>query len=332
MKDYYVFQNVQLEADETTLTVRGQEMRRIPVEQIEGLHLLSGYTLTSGVLELAARHDFPLHAYGHGGGYRGTFFPKPVNQAAAPLIQQVLENQDPARRLARAREIAEASWRGMAALLAPLDLQPPPLSPAATIDDLRLAEARVRREYYALLDTALPPYWSIVKRERRPPRRPADAALGFANGVLYAKTAGWLHRAGLDPRIGYLHGDTRAANPLALDLADVLKPHVSEAALLTIAAEGAERSLVADVGDGCYLNEKGRKHVIQAIETLLSTPTRIAAFDRDLSLGRVGELTAIKLHRAILLGEPATFPVPSCTLSSSTMRTLRQDRTSADSL
>jgi CRISPR-associated protein Cas1 len=287
--------------------------------------------MTSGVVELAAGHDFPIHVYAYGGGYRGTFFPPPVSSTAHVLVRQVAENQDPVRRLRRGRELLDAAAQGMAALLAPFGLVPPPLGPAGRLEDLRLAEARVRREYYALLDTVLPPYWSILKRERRPPRRPADALLGFANGILYAKTAGWLHRAGLDPRIGYLHGDARAANPLALDLAEAMKPAVSEAALLTVAASGQERSLVTDVGEGCYLNEKGRKLVIQTLEGLLEAPTRVAVLDRDLSLGRVGELLATKLHRAVALDEPAAFPLPSCTLSSSTTRTLKQDRTSVGS-
>ena len=55
MKDYYIFQNSQLDADEKILrVVSGSEQRRLPVEEIAGLHLLTGYSLTSGVLELAA--------------------------------------------------------------------------------------------------------------------------------------------------------------------------------------------------------------------------------------------------------------------------------------
>lgn len=331
MKDYYAIQNAHLEADETTLTVRADEMRRIPVDQIAGLHLLAGYSMTSGVVELAAGHAFPIHVYSYGGGYRGTFFPPPVNPTAHVLVRQVTEHQDAARRLQRAREMLDAATQGMRSILAPFGVDAPPLASAGTLEDLRLAEARVRREYYALLDTILPPYWSILKRERRPPRRPADALLGFANGILYAKTAGWLHRAGLDPRIGYIHGDARAANPLALDLAEIMKPPLCEAALLTVAASGHERSLITDVGEGCYLNEKGRKHLIQTLETLLDTPTRIVVMDRDIPLRRVGELLAVKLHRAIALDESATYPLPACTLSSSTTRTLKQDRTSVDS-
>lgn len=331
MKDYYALQHVHLEADETTLTIRTNELRRIPVEQIAGLHLSSGYDLTSGVVELASRHAFPIHFYNFHGAYRGSFLPPPVNPMATPFVQQVIENQDPSRRLVRAREILVAAGEGMQTILRPFDLELPGLGEPADMNALRLAEARVRKEYYALCDTFLPPFWSIVRRERRPPRRPADALLGFANGILYAKTTGWLHRAGLDPRVGYIHGDARASNPLALDLAEIMKPYVSEAALLGVAASEHERSLVTDVGEGCYLNEKGRKAVIQAMEDALATETNVALFDRRLTLGRVGELIPVKLHRAIVTGEAAAYPLPECTLSSSTTRALKMGRTSVDS-
>jgi CRISPR-associated protein Cas1 len=287
--------------------------------------------MTSGVVELAARHAFPIHFYGFHGNYRGTFLPSPVATTATPLIEQVRESGDAAARLARAKEILAGAHAGMTTLLAKFDLTPPSLSDASSLGDLRLAEARVRKEYYALLDTVLPEYWSIVRRERQPPRRPADAVLSFVNGLLYAKMAGWIHRAGLDPRIGYLHGDERASNPLALDLAEVLKPPVAEAALLTLAASGHERSLLTDVGEGVYLNEKGRKETIRVMEDILATNVDVDAFDRMLDVRRIGELIPIKLHRGVVTSEAVTYPVPACTLSSSTTRILNEGRTSVGS-
>ncbi len=331
MKDYYLLQHANLEADETTLTVRAAELRRIPVEQISGLHLLAGYTLTSGVTELAAEHSFPIHFYNYHGAYRGTFLPPPVNLTSGTLTRQVLAARDDSTRHERAREILEAAGEGMTTMLAPFGLNPPPLAPTHDLEALRLAEARVRKEYYALCDAVLPEYWSIVKRERRPPRRPADALLGYANGILYAKTTGWIHRAGLDPRIGFIHGDARAPNPLALDLAEILKPHVSEGALFSVAASGHERSLMTDVGEGVYLNEKGRKTVIRAMEDILATETKVRLFDRTLTVARIGELIPTKLHRALVTGERAAYPSVACTLSSSTMRTLNEGRSSVDS-
>ncbi|MGQ0535628.1 MAG: CRISPR-associated endonuclease Cas1 [Methanobacteriota archaeon] len=329
MKDYYVFQECNLEADEHVLRViTGDTQRRLPVEEIQGIHLLGGYTMTSGVVDLAAANAFPIHAYNYYGVYRGTFFPPPVEPTGSILIAQLESFQDGRRRVEIARRILGVQNHSMRELLRPFEVEFSGTPEGASAQDLMLSEARLRKEYYALLDTVLPAYWSILKRERNPPLRPADAVLGFANGILYAKTAGWIYRAGLDPRISYLHGQARARNPLALDLAEILKPALSEGVLLDIAASGAERSLVTDVGEGTYLNEKGRKTVIQFIEDTLRRSVRPAGADREDPVGMWGQSVPRKLHRSLVTGGPPSFPVVPCTLSSSTMRNLENGRVS----
>lgn len=328
MKDYYIFQHSKLDADEHVLRIEGEKKRRLPVEEIAGLHLLAGYTMTSGVIELAAKHNIPIHAYNYYGVYRGTFFPPPVEPTGSILISQVRSRLDESRRVELARCILETSNRSANALLKPFDLELSNTIEGGTVEGLLLSEARIRKEYYALLDTVLPPFWSILKRERHPPRKPADALLGFANGLLYAKMAGWIHRAGLDPRVSYIHGESRARNPLALDLADIMKASLSESILLEIAASGSERSLIAEVGDGVYLNEKGRKTVIRFIEETLKRSVRPAGKERENTVELWGNSVPRKLHRCLVEENNPEFPVVPCTLSSSTMQTLKSGRIS----
>jgi len=327
MKDYYVFQNCQLDADEHVLRITGADQRRLPVEEIAGLHLLSGYSLTSGVFELASKHEFPIHMYSYSGRYLGTFLPPPVEPTSSILISQVKSRLDVERKMDLCRTIMSQSEMAMNALLRPFGLSVSSKACGDSAEDLMLSEGRVRKEYYESLDTVLPPFWSIVSRERHPPRRPADALLGFANGILYAKMNGCIHRAGLDPRIGYLHGEHRARNPLALDLADLMKPVLSESILLDIAASGAERSLVTEVGEGVYLNEAGRKAVIRFIEDTLQRRSRPIGEEREDTVQSWLSAIPRRLHRALVTGETPKFPVIECTLSSHTMQILKNGRT-----
>jgi CRISPR-associated protein Cas1 len=327
MKDFYVFQNCQLEADERVLKVIGSDQRRLPVEEVSGLHLLSGYTVTSGVFELAAKHEFPIHMYGYSGRYVGSFLPPPVEPTSSILVSQVESHLNKPRRVELGRALISHSEQAINAILEPFNIK---LSSRATGDspqELLLSEARVRKEYYELLDTVLPPFWSILTRERNPPKRPADALLGFANGILYAKTVGFIYRAGLDPRIGYLHGDVRARNPLALDLADLVKPVLSESVLLEIASTGSERSLITDVGDGVYLNEAGRKTVIRFMEDTLQRYVRPSNESREDTVQYWFSAIPRKLHRSLVVGDTPRFPVVGCTLSSHTMQILKNGRT-----
>lgn len=327
MKDYYIFQNCQLEADEHVLRILGSEQRRLPVEQLSALHLLSGYSITSGVFELAAKHEFPIHMYSYYGSYLGSFLPPPLEPTSSILVSQVQSHLDTGKRIELGRAIISHSEQAMQLLLSRFDLRMESHAMGETPRDLLLSEARVRKEYYSLLDTILPPFWSIVTRERNPPRRPADALLGFANGILYAKTVGAIYRAGLDPRIGYLHGDVRTRNPLALDLADMMKPVLSESLLLEIASTGSQRSLISEVGEGVYLNEAGRKTVIRFMEDTLKRSVRPMNEPREDTVAYWLCSIPRKLHRALVTGETPHFPVVGCTLSSHTMQVLRTGRT-----
>jgi len=112
MKDYYIFQHCNLDADEKVLRISGERKRRLPVEEIAGLHLLSGYTLTSGVIDLAAKNNIPIHAYNYYGIYHGTFFPPPVEPTGSILIDQVQSRLDEKRRLGFAYEALKPYVRG----------------------------------------------------------------------------------------------------------------------------------------------------------------------------------------------------------------------------
>lgn len=327
VKDYYVLQQCDLEADGHILRVDGAKMRRIPVEDIKGIHLLAGYTMTSGVVDLAAEHDFPIHVYNYYGIYKGTFFPPPVEPTGSLLIAQLESFQDEDRKLEIARTILETGNAAANALLAPFDLQIETQVHGDTVEDLRLAEARIRKDYYAKLDTVLPPFWSIVKRGRQPPKRPADAILSFCNGLLYAKMAGWIHRAGLNPRISYVHGQARAKNPLALDLAEVLKAPLSEGVLLEVAGSSKEASLVTDVEDGVYLNEKGRKFVIKNLEKMLERSVQPERVDREDEVESWAKAVPRKLHRALVTDGGPSFPVVPGELSGKALQELRTGRT-----
>lgn len=327
MKDYYVLQQCELEADEKVLRVDGDKMRRIPVEDIKGVHLMSGYTLTSGVVDLAAEHDFPIHAYNYYGIYKGTFFPPPVQPTGSLLISQLESYQEESRKLELARSILETGNAAANALLEPFELQIETQVHGDTVEDLRLEEARIRKDYYAKLDTVLPGFWSIVKRGRQPPKRPADAILSFCNGLLYAKMAGWIHRAGLNPRISYVHGQARAKNPLALDLAEVLKAPLSEAILLEVAGSSKESSLVTEVNEGVYLNEKGRKFVIRQLEQALERSVQPDGSDRADEIEQWAKSVPRKLHRALVTGGSPDLPIVPSSLSGKALQELQAGRT-----
>lgn len=85
MKDYYIFQHCKLDADEHVLRIEGDKKRRLPVEEIAGLHLLAGYSMTSGVIELVvpvrsqSRRDAKREAERFSTAYEPPLFPNNLN-------------------------------------------------------------------------------------------------------------------------------------------------------------------------------------------------------------------------------------------------------------
>ncbi len=311
MKDYFVIQCAHIGIEHRTLTVRTSAgvVRRIPLDDVSGLHLLAGYTMSDSVIRAATGASFPIHFYSYTGRYEATLDTRPAAEQAAPLLRQLESIQDPRRRVAIATTILNTSRTTLASALAKAGVATElPDATGETVEELRLTEARIRKEYYARLDVVLHDEWKIVTRNRRPPRRPADALLGFANGIVYAKTAGWIRRAGLDPRLGYLHGETRAPNPLALDLADLVKPHLSDAALLHASATWNARLLTDTSGAGTFLNEAGRKNVVSFVEEKLHAPVGEGG-----DLARLLQRIPVALHHALSNETPLEFPRIPCT-------------------
>lgn len=89
----------------------------------------------------------------------------------------------------------------------------------------------------------------------------------------------------------------RANNPLALDLAEIMKAPLSEAILLEVAATGSEKSLITTVGEGVYLNEMGRKTIIKFLEIYLKKYIRPLGWDRQDTVEMWGQTIPRKLHR-----------------------------------
>ncbi len=322
LKNYYVFQHGTLDVDDECLRFKGLEDRKIPKEQIDGLHLLAGFTLTSGLLEMAAASEFPIHVYGYYGSYRGSFVPKNAPESAERLLAQLRSHDNPQSRLQIGKNILQASLRSDNHLLLSIgspQLDAQVIEGAPTVELLRLEEARLRKEYYALLDTKLQDYYMILSRTRRPPTNPANCLLGYWNGLTYAQTISSLYRAGIDPRIGYIHGDMRAPNPLALDLAELFKPYLSETLLVKVAKEAPKTAWFTEVGEGTYLNDHGKKEAAKLFDRQLSAQVKHAGLKRYMEFREAMIAEGYRLEKKLLGVSDYEPMVVECTLSSPTI-------------
>jgi CRISPR-associated protein Cas1 len=100
------------------------------------------------------------------------------------------------------------------------------LTRASDLDTLRGLEGAAAAAYWAAFARALPPLWSFPGRRRRPAPDPVNALLSLGYTLLIAPASALLHEAGLDPQLGFLHGESRERPALALDLIEAARPLV----------------------------------------------------------------------------------------------------------
>jgi CRISP-associated protein Cas1 len=178
---------------------------------------------------------------------------------------------------------------------------------ATTLDVLRGFEGDAARTYFGALPPTLPEAWraDLVGRSRRPPRDRVNAMLSFAYTLLAREAIAAIGRVGLDPMLGYLHTMIAGRPALALDIIEPFRPAWSDTAVLRlIGTGGIERNDFTTTGPAgaIYLNDAGRKKLINAHERRAREETSHPRFDYRMSYRRILELE-VRVLGKFLLGE-----------------------------
>ena len=107
-------------------------------------------------------------------------------------------------------------------------------------------------------------------------------------------------RAGLHPEVGFLHAEGRRSPALALDLMEEFRVPVVDQVVLSAFRRGLLTPSHAEVREGgVYLNEEGRRRLIQLFEErLLEGVSHPLGFRKP--LGETIEVQAQRLKAALL--------------------------------
>lgn len=225
---------------------------------VEGVITLGHVEVTHAALELLLKKNAPVHLLSSRGRYLGCLMPQEqglplarVNQyrvfayeagkvplARAATRAQLANLHAVVRRWGIHRDDEEVS--AAAAKIASLRSMVPD---ATTIDELRGLEGHAWRHAYRALGAVLAPYVEFSTRQRRPAPDPPNALLSLFGSLTAGHAASMLRAAGLDPAVGFNHGNSRGGPALALDLTDVYRPMLClapTAALLTKRILGGE--------------------------------------------------------------------------------------------
>ncbi len=182
------------------------------------------------------------------------------------------------------------------------------LATAATGDQIRGVEGDATRRYFKAVGRHLEAKNSPLRferRDRRPPRDPFNALLGFLYGLVLTDAVGALQAVGLDHQIGFLHEPRPGRSSLALDLIEELRPLVDRFAVsITTRRQITPDDFVTRAGGACYLSETGRRTLIGLWDEHRRDE------ERHLLLGRAVPRTHLATVQATLLARHLRGDIP----------------------
>lgn len=171
-------------------------------------------------------------------------------------------------------------------------------------DELRGTEGKAAEQYFSVFDDLIlnqKEDFAFVGRSRRPPLDKINAILSFAYTVLAGDCANALSGVGLDPYVGFLHGDRPGRKSLALDLMEELRPVLADRLILTLINTKVIQAVHFEVQkDGAvYLNDEGRKVFFTAWQNHKKEMITHPYLKEKIEWGLVPYVQALLLSRTI---------------------------------
>lgn len=138
---------------------------------------------------------------------------------------------------------------------------------APTGDHLRGVEGDGARAYFKAMGShlsVLEPPMNMLRRTRRPPADPVNAALSFGYGLLTSELVGAADVVGLDPQIGLFHVVRSGRPALALDLLEEQRAPVVDRFVVAALRRRQLRleHFTETPGGAWYLSDDGRRQFI----------------------------------------------------------------------
>ncbi len=302
--------------------------QRVPLEAVDALVMLGGGQITTQALEACVKRGVRVSALrqsgairfvvGHQTGgnvhlrtalYRAVTDPGHSLQLARSIIAAKLQNSRKVLgRWARDEKDPEGT-RNLASRAEAILARVPRVAEAATPDHLRGVEGDAARTYFGGVRVALA-YCDLEfsGRNKRPPRDPVNALLGFCYGLLVGEYIGAIETVGLDYQLGFFHRPRSGRPSLALDLAEELRPMTDRFVVTLI----RRRQLGLDdfmetPGGAVYLTDDGRDRLIRAWEQHKETEFAHPVLGRPVGRWAIPTVQATLLARH-LRGDIAAYP------------------------
>ncbi len=301
--------------------------QRIPIEAIDGVVIIGGGQITSEAVAACIERQIRVACLRRGGQVRYIVGGPRSGNVHLRLAQYGVAT-DEGRSLDLARTIVVGKLQSSRRMVlrwgrdAPADAARRLDRRADEIGDrisrarsardgnhLRGIEGDAARSYFTAMRVVVNegPF-TFETRNRRPPRDPVNALLGFAYGLFTTELVGALEAAGLDHQIGFFHRARSGRPSLALDQLEELRVWADRFVVrLVRRRELGPASFEAMPGGAVYLSADGRRRFLELWEQEKEREVLHLLLDRPVQRFALPSIQATLLARH-LRGDLASYP------------------------
>ena len=302
--------------------------QRIPLEAVDAVVMLGGGQITTQALEACVRRGVRVAALRQGGSVRFVVGqPTGGNVHLRMALYRAVNDEQlsldlsktiVAAKLQNSRKVV-ARWARdakdpaladqMASRSRDILARVARLSRARTPNHIRGVEGDAARIYFGAVRQVLSKCeLQFSGRQRRPPRDPVNAMLGFCYGLMLTEFIGAIEAVGLDYQMGFFHRPRSGRPSLALDLAEELRPLTDRFVVSLIRRQqvGTD-SFVEMPGGAVYLSDEERKYLVKEWERHKESEVQHMVLGRRVGRWALPSIQATLLARH-LRGDLPAYP------------------------
>lgn len=291
--------------NEGFVIVTADGSQRIPVKDIDSIHVSKGAQISSEAVILAVENEIEILFADRIGNVVGRVwspkygsistirkgqlsfvFGKEAVQWIKETLQHKIENQQ--AMLLMMSAMSGASQQTCDKVIAKLEDYRQKIGSAEgeIVSDvaatLRGWEGIASKRYFEAMNLFLPESYRFNERSQHPATDVANALLNYGYGLLYAKVEGALIKAGIDPYIGVLHRDDYNRPVLVYDVIELYRVWVDYVVwnLLNQGIVTTDFYSVKDDGS-VWLEGLGRRVIIQSLNDYLDDVVAVQGVNRS---------------------------------------------------
>lgn len=305
---YYLLKSGTLSKTSDSLTLKNtNENIEIPLEAVDNLMIFGNVTFTTPALSLLSDKKIHVSLFSERGWYITSIQPENYLQSGVVLSKQVEHYTDPIKRMELAKKFVIGAAKNMRKVTIRLGgeksiLMTREIEMTRSIQELMGIEGNIHIKYLEILDRKLPRKFKIENRTRRPPENYINSMMSYLYSVLYGIVSAEIFGTHLSPSISYLHELSERRSSLALDVAEIFRPIFCDRTILRLVNLKImnESDFVSQEGYGIFLNDSGKRKILQEFDKKMQETTFVKSINRKASNRHLIKLELYKIEKHIL--------------------------------